>query len=255
MDDAAWSFVWRLLAFHGLVTLAVAALVILEPVGDWSNLLLGAVITSHGSLLGIWIAMGTRSTPWWLLGTALALVACAGAVKAVLPGLPAETCPEALLIQMVITCPMLLALRLAGYSIREPAAPHKKADPSDRQFSLRSMFGWTAVVAILLSLLKMFPMTLFSDNGVKPLRSDVALLLLLAGNGLIALVVIWGVFGQGRTARRMTALTAIATLPSLIPLAGLPWRERAMFFAVYTFIIAGSLTMFRWAGYGLRDGG
>ncbi len=254
MDDAAWSFVWRLLAFHGLVTLAVAALVILEPVGDWSNLLLGAVITSHGSLLGIWIAMGTRSTLWWLLGTALALMACAYAVKALTPGLPAETCPEALLIQMVTTCPMLLALRLAGYSIREPHGTDEKADPGDRQFSLRSMFGWTAVVAILLGLLDKFPMTLLAKDGVNPLRSAGVLLVLLVGNGLIALMVIWGVFGQGRMIWRVTVLMAIAAIASLIPIASLIWWERAMFFAVYMFIIAGSLSMFRWAGYRLKDG-
>lgn len=250
-DRRHLAFLARLIIFHGTITLIAGAVVILEPVGDWSNYLIGGMITGHGALLGIWIAMGTRSTPWWLLGTAAGLFACAWGVRTTLPGLNAEVCAEVLLIQMVATCPLLLILRLLGLTIAEPSH-HDDRHPRDRQFSLRSLFVWTAVVAILLSLIQTFPMTIFSGGSANPLRSATGLLLQLVGNGLIGMAVIWAVLGQGRTVLRISLLLGVTILPTLINFANIPWWHRALFFLVHTSVLAGSLWTFRLSGYRLR---
>jgi hypothetical protein len=241
--------VWRLLVIHGLITLGTAAVAIAEPLGDWANFLLGGVITGHGALLGMWIAMRARSAAWWLLGTAAALLACAWGVRATLPGLRSETCAEVLLIQMVATCPLLLTLRLFGVTLTDQANP--VADPRDRQFSLRSLFVWTAVVAILLSLFQIYPLTVMSSDSVNPLRSALELALVFVANGLIGLAVIWAVLGRGRAVLRASILLALVVVPPLLAFPYVEWWLRWMFFACHVGVMTASLGAFRWAGYRL----
>jgi hypothetical protein len=243
------SLVWRLLVIHSLITLATAVVAIAEPFGSWANFLLGGVITGHGALLGMWIAMRARSAAWWLLGTAAALLACAWAVRATLPGLRSETCAEVLLIQMVATCPLLLMLRLLGVAITDQANP--VADPRDRQFSLRSLFVWTAVVAVLLSLFQIFPLSVMSSDSVNPLRSALQLALVFLANGLIGLAVIWAVLGRGRALLRVSLLLGMVVCPSLIALPTVGWWHRWMFSACHVGVMTASLGAFRWAGYRL----
>ena len=245
----ARSLVWRLLVIHGLITLATAAAAIAEPFGSWANFLLGGVITGHGALLGMWIAMRARSAVWWLLGTAAALLACAWAVRATLPGLRSETCAEVLLIQMVATCPLLLMLRLLGVAITDQANP--VADPRDRQFSLRSLFVWTAVVAVLLSLVQIYPLSVMSSDSVNPLRSALELALVFVVNGPIGLVVIWAVLGSGRALLRVSLLLALVAVPPLVAFSYVEWWLRLMFFACHVGVMTASLAAFRWAGYRL----
>ena len=245
----ARSLVWRLLVIHGLITLATAAVAMVEPLGDWANFLLGGVITGHGALLGMWIAMKAKSAAWWLLGTAAALLACAWAVRATLPGLRSETCAEVLLIQMVATCPLLLLLRLLGVAITDEADP--VADPRDRQFSLRALFVWTAVVAILLSLFQIYPLSIMSSNSVNPLNSALELLVVFLANGLIGLAVIWGVLGKGRALLRASLLLALVAVPPLLAFPYLEWWLRWMFFGCHVGVMTASLGAFRWAGYRL----
>jgi hypothetical protein len=266
------SLVWRLLLIHGLITLATAAVAIAEPFGRWANFLLGGVITGHGALLGMWIAMkarsaawwllGTaaallacawpmkaRSAAWWLLGTAAALLACAWHVRAALPGLGSETCAEVLLIEMVATCPLLLALRLFGVTLTDQAKP--VADPRDRQFSLRSLFVWTAVVAILLSLFQIYPLTVMSSDSVNPLRSALQLVLVFFASALIGLAVMWAVLGKGRSGLRVSLLLGLVVFPSLVVLPTVVWWHRWLFFACHVGVMTLSLGAFRWAGYRL----
>jgi magnesium-transporting ATPase (P-type) len=197
----------------------------------------------------MWIAMKARSAAWWLLGTAAALLACAWAVRATLPGLGSETCAEVLLIEMVATCPLLLALRLVGVAITDE--PNPVADPRDRQFSLRSLFVWTAVVAILLSLFQIYPMTVMGSDSVNPLRSALELILVFLASALIGLGVMWAVLGQGRAALRGLLLLALVVVPSLVALPNVVWWQRWMFFACHVGVMTASLGAFRWAGYRL----
>lgn len=133
---------------------------VVEPLFELSPaLLVASLAAGQGSLLAVWAASMGGQTPWKLLGVVVVLVSGTHLLEAVRPltasswevfGLP-------LLTQMLFTTLALLPVRLLGFHVAHAKAVDRAAPSPWFQFSILTILGWTAVVAVVPGMLQILP--------------------------------------------------------------------------------------------------
>jgi hypothetical protein len=221
------------------------------------------------SLLAVWAGLGSKRSPWRLLAMALG-----GAAWSWL----AASAPESngwfdfawvtsvlalmLLLQAVYVFVPLSVGRLAGLRVvclsQDTAAAESDTGPRRLQFSLGNLLAWTTAVALLLGIL---PYVLHRDKLAEVWEFGVLLSPLIIGPAAMTLAAVWAVLGTRRALLRAAGLClAAGTVLALDIVGSIFWGQgssadavnRALLFILHLLVVAGSLYVFRVAGYRLR---
>ena len=160
---------------------------------------------SQVSLLAIWAGLGSKRTPWRVLGMVTGVVAWSWVGPLVLntsndefefETLTSGWAMSLLTIALFVVVPLSIA-RVAGLCVAGPShgsVPRSSQTGLRRsQFSLGNLFGWTTAVALLLS---MVPYVLHREELGRLAWPDNVVI--AVGYAAIALTGIWVVLGAGR---------------------------------------------------------
>lgn len=210
-----------------------------------------AMLASWLMLAAIWTMFSVTRWPWRLAGFVFAVSLCWGVLLALLSGslVPlfaiGTACVLAWWIMLFGVC------RYAGFQLT-PSGVTAQAAPPARQINLKDLLLWTAAVATLFSVVR-----LFQTDEISFARGTA----ILAYTGLLALAAsiatCLGLSSARFSLRGGTALAgslACGYAASLLSQGGLAMRKdwQVGFFVVFGCAIWGSLAVFRAHGFGLE---
>ena len=225
---------------------------------DWVIDVVLALALSQVSLAGIWAGLGKKSTPWRLAAAVLLPVLWSRALQKVtrenaVAAWLALTLTPALLVVAVL----FIARRVGVRLVRGAEGARIETSGQGLQFSLRDLFAWTTATAVVLGIAKWLTPweSLWLPEGLS------RIMLVSISTTAIPFSALWTALGRKRLSARMISLLAIpAGLVLLV--FGRPYFcsyapttrdlvDFPLFFAVETFLLLGSLWVFRVAGYRL----
>ena len=242
----------------GIAVLGEAAIVGIDGTSPYvGEVLFGAMLVSHGSLLAFWAALGGRATPWRLVLAVVGMVTWMRAPEFLSAGENDVTWFFVGLVVLGLVSLTLLIARFLGLELTDiQAADADLPPPPDgrwEQFSLRSLFSWMAALAMILGALHYFPrrqiIVLFSDLDV-PLRFAA----IVGGSALIALSAVWLTLATRWTAMRYVVAVSVGVVAIVtLNLVFGPSDEAEIVTHCLgqIFYMAGSLWLVRLAGYRL----
>ncbi|MHC4177327.1 MAG: hypothetical protein ACYSWU_07465 [Planctomycetota bacterium] len=244
---------------------AVAFLVAQEkessPYAAW--VLFGSLALTQVSLLAIWAGLGSKRTPWRMLGMVMGVVAWSWAGASVVStgydDLESETITTVwsvslLAIAVLVAAPLSIA-RAAGLSVTGPSdgsvSQGLETGLRSWQFTLGNLLGWTTAVAVLLSML---PCVFHHDRLGR--LSWPANLTSAVGYAALALTGLWMVLGTRRIWLRILLLCSangglVAFILLYFDRIGTS-AEKAFWLVLPNLLLLGSLGVFRVVGYRLR---
>ena len=247
-----WKLIGPLLAVHAVIALGTMCSFAWQPRGVFPETLIVSLVSSQGSLVGMWAAFGGPARPWRLLITTLAALGWAWLLEEAFPESDARYWGYFLFAQTVGTSLPLVGLRFCGLAI----ARHKPGDSAPEmqklQFSLRALLAWTTALAALMGIVQMMPRefreTFTSPEQVLPACGMFAALAMLAVGALwIALGTRWPV--------ARVAMFGLAAIAAVVGISALLHSPGALVILALPFLcglwLVGSLWPFRVLGYGL----
>lgn len=251
MGRRRWLLIGVVVGIAALIDFVVLPLAGPPRAPDWLDLLIFSMAPSHGTLLGLWAALGGRATPWRLVAGFVAAVGCVW----MLGDFDLVYWVVVLLAQMVTMSALLLLARLLGLELadefRHDSAEDSSAERQWVQYSLRSLLSWTAACAVVLATLHYLP-----KEPLSTIFEDPPILAAIVGSSVvIALGALWIALGARWPSVRivglgLTAVTGVTTLWLVVGSQGELWEFVAfcLFQAAY---LVGSLWLVRLAGYRL----
>ncbi len=204
-----------------LVGLVVVVSVLAEMLLLWADpfngrpsavgYILVGMIPTHASLLAFWAAFGGRATPWRLViglwvAVAIAWIGmdyCGGSNEELWILLPMQIVPAAVIFFIV---------RFLGAELRcdGPEETTESVDPRQQwlQFSIGSLFSWTAAVALVLGMASYLPDSILREFRQIASRMDTIVIFsaICLGATLIALGAMWVTLGSRWTPARSAVL-------------------------------------------------
>jgi len=255
-----------LMAATVLVNLSVLARFGLgmRPRDNWPSLLvltIYALATSQASLAAIWLALGRSWLSLRLLAAVLVAVAWS-----VLMDFPMETAIPMLraawftllATQMALAGIPLALARACGLSVAQertrfaPVDAHAALRPA--QFSLLYLLSWITSVAVMLGTVQWVCLGL-SFRAWHDLEDFDLVLVIAAGNALLALAVLWGALGARWLIVRVL-LPPVLAVAVVFAIAAIALHEVdlppfVVFYFLEMLLLASSLAVVRIAGYRL----
>jgi hypothetical protein len=246
-----WPLIGLVVAVAALIDLVVLPRSEAWRGPEWRGLLAFSMAPSHGSLLGLWAALGGRATPWRLVMAFVGVVTWIWA----LGESDLAFWVAILLVQMVSISALLLLARLLGLELSKDLRPESAQDPAAGgqwvQYSVRSLLSWTAACAVLLGTLHYVPVKLLTPFSEAPaVCSAIILSSTLSASGSFW-ICLGGLWPHVRvTTLGLTAAAGVATLGLVIGSRGQLW-EFVVFCLSQVIYLVGSLWLIRLAGYRL----
>ncbi len=247
-----WTLIGPLLAVH--VLLGTVAVWATDAGGPFVQIVAASLVISQGGLLGIWAALGGRPAPWRLLAVLAVLIGCMWLSDVIFPhAFFPQVSTWVYLLSAVTAGLALLVLRAWGITIVKPGRGDLAAETHRFQFSLRSLLEWTAGMAAFLAA---FQMTTEGFLGwiCSSVQRTVAILMFYGTVGLLAGAALGVALGTRFAPARILALgaTGAAVVAAVMHIPGpLPLGEAIVFGALCVVWLAGTLWLFRLAGYRL----
>jgi hypothetical protein len=223
------------------------------PSADWVFVLMLSMASSHGSLLGLWAALGGKATPWRFAAAFVAVVACIW----MLGDSDLAFWVFVLLVQMVAMSGLLLLGRLLGLELADDLcrgrAEASAAEGPWVQYSLRALLSWTAACAVLLGAAHYLPK--WPGPGLFVFLPATAAAALFGSSVATGVGTLWMSLGARWPAARIVGLgLAVAAGVTILWLGiGNPreFWEYVTFCLFQAAYLVGLLWLIRLAGYGL----
>ena len=201
-----------------MVTLLLVAAVLLDAVtcllvssrSQYSGIFFMSLIFAQINLLSLWVGLGTT---YWLvriasLGCAIAALSAAFAVWIDSPSV--EEIATVFAIEAAAVLPIAALARFVGFRwtiVSPQLSPDCSASPYHFQFTIRRLFAWTTVAAVVAALARQADL---------PGGETGAIIFFFTSNTIITFAAAWAVSANGRILTRLALLILVAGLLSVV---------------------------------------
>ena len=246
-----WKLIGPLLAVQAVIALGTMWSFAWEPRGIFPEILIMSLVTSQGSLVGMWAAFSGPARPWRLLIVTLAALAWVWLLEKGSPESKVRHWAYFLFAQSLATSLLLVGLRFCGLGVVRRGPVDSAPEMQKLQFSLRALLAWTTALAALMGTVQMMPRE-FREAFTSPVVFSVCGM--FAAFALLAVGALWIALGARWTVARvaMFGLAAAGAVVSLLMLWGSFRFPVIVAFPLLSALwLVGSLWVFRRLGYRL----